>query len=228
VTLSEADIEEFIAALQEDPHLRDRVRNAILADDFLALPGIVGRLSDDVRALVQESARQRGDIQAITAVVASIGDELKALAIEVRSQRGDIGRMNGRLHEFEYSRKLANKIGRHFAVEDRPVADYPPVVDACVDRRLSESDWDDLTLADVTVIGRPRRQADAPESVILIELSIVVDTDDVVRAARRAAIVRALGIPAIPCVDGEVITPQAVALAKDEGVMALVRKQTFP
>ena len=78
------------------------------------------------------------------------------------------------------------------------------------------------------MIGRPRRQPDSPESVILIELSIVVDTDDVARAARRADIVRKLGIPAIPCVDGEVITPQAVSLAEHDGVMALVRKQTYP
>ncbi len=32
-----AEVEEFIGAIQQDPALRDRVRNAILADDFLAL-----------------------------------------------------------------------------------------------------------------------------------------------------------------------------------------------
>jgi hypothetical protein len=37
MALTEADIEEFIAALQADPQLRDRVRNVILADDLLAL-----------------------------------------------------------------------------------------------------------------------------------------------------------------------------------------------
>ena len=108
------------------------------------------------------------------------------------------------------------------------MSQYPPIVEAYVDGRLSESEWDDLNLADITVIGKPRRQQDAPDSVILIELSIVIDTDDVARAARRAGIVRKLGIPAIPCVDGEVITPQAISLAKDDGVLALVRKQTFP
>ena len=271
MTLSESDVEEFIVLLQDDPRLRDRVRNAILADDFLALPGLVRQLSEDmihlrasvstlveesarqrgdIQSLVQESARQRGDIQALTAVVATIGDDLKllgtevkalgaevkalgvevtALAVEARSQRGDLGRINGRLYEFEYERRLGGRIGKHFSFErDSHVSQYPPVVEAYIDGRLSESEWDDLNLADITVIGKPRRQQDAPESVIVIELSIVVDTDDVVRALRRAEIVRKLGIPAIPCVDGEVITPQAVWMAKADGVMALVRKPTFP
>jgi hypothetical protein len=41
MAFSPADIESFIAALHSDPQLRDRVRDASLADDFLALPGIV-------------------------------------------------------------------------------------------------------------------------------------------------------------------------------------------
>ena len=92
MTLSETDIEEFIVALREDPQLRDRVRSAILADDFLALPGLVRQLSEDmihlqasVSTLVEESARQRGDIQALTAVVATIGDDLKVLGSEVKA-----------------------------------------------------------------------------------------------------------------------------------------------
>jgi hypothetical protein len=196
-----AEIDEFIAALQQDPQLRDRVRNAILADDFLALPGIVRQLGEDLRALVAE----------------------------VRSMRGDLGRITGRLYEFEYDHKLDARIGRHFKIRrDVSMPDYPPIDEAYTSGRLSDSEWDDLMRIDVAVIGRPRRKPDDPESVILIELSIVVDTSDVARAARRAAIIERLGIPVIPCVDGEVITPEAQALAKQERVMALVRKATYP
>ncbi len=37
MALTEVDIEQFIAELQANPQLRDRVRDAILAHDFLAL-----------------------------------------------------------------------------------------------------------------------------------------------------------------------------------------------
>jgi uncharacterized protein YoxC len=46
-------VEDFIAALQDDPRLRDRVRDAILADDFLALPGIVRSIGDRLDRLTE-------------------------------------------------------------------------------------------------------------------------------------------------------------------------------
>ena len=41
MTLSEADIEQFIQAMHESPALRDRVRDAIIGDEFLELPGLM-------------------------------------------------------------------------------------------------------------------------------------------------------------------------------------------
>jgi hypothetical protein len=43
MAFSRDEIEAFIAELHADPQPRDRVRSAILADDFLALPGSSGR-----------------------------------------------------------------------------------------------------------------------------------------------------------------------------------------
>jgi prefoldin subunit 5 len=61
MAFSPEQVEEFIAAVHADPLLRDRMREAILADDFLALPGIVrsigerlDRLTARVDALAQE------------------------------------------------------------------------------------------------------------------------------------------------------------------------------
>lgn len=201
MALTASDIEEFIALLREDASLRERVRGAIISDDFQALPGIV----------------------------AQVAEELKTIAREVRSMRGELGRFSGRMYEFEYERKLPARIGSHFTFRtDVPFADYPPISDAYDAGTIAQADWDDLMRIDVGVIGRPRRQPDAPESVILIELSVTVDTSDVWRAARRAAIVSKLGIPVIACVDGELILPEAQALAKEDGVLCLVRKAAYP
>ncbi len=45
MAFSPADIEQFIEAVQADPSLRDRVRDAILHADFLALRAIAERLA---------------------------------------------------------------------------------------------------------------------------------------------------------------------------------------
>ncbi|MCC6382472.1 MAG: hypothetical protein IT304_08175 [Dehalococcoidia bacterium] len=48
-----AEVEELIEALQREPQLRDRLRNAILTDDFLALPGIVRQLGERIERLTE-------------------------------------------------------------------------------------------------------------------------------------------------------------------------------
>jgi DNA repair exonuclease SbcCD ATPase subunit len=60
------EIEQFIAALRNDVALRDRVRDAILEDDFRALPGIVRQLGEklDQLAAADLLLSQRIDSQA--------------------------------------------------------------------------------------------------------------------------------------------------------------------
>jgi hypothetical protein len=52
-----AQVEEFIAALHADRQLRDRVRDAILSDDFLALPGLVRANTVAIDRLAEQTRR---------------------------------------------------------------------------------------------------------------------------------------------------------------------------
>ncbi len=57
MAFSREDVEALIVELQRDPQLRDRVRSAILADDFLALPRIVADLGEKVGQLTERMDR---------------------------------------------------------------------------------------------------------------------------------------------------------------------------
>ncbi len=84
MTLSEADIEQFIFALHEDPKLKDRVRNAILSDDFLALPGIVERLGERMEQLTIRVDRLGERMDQLTIRVDQLGERMDQLTGQVQ------------------------------------------------------------------------------------------------------------------------------------------------
>jgi hypothetical protein len=145
---------------------------------------------------------------------------------------GNLGNLSGRMYELDYARNVAGRVGLWYRAKGPIVlADYPPISEAYDNGTLSDSDWNDLMRIDVAAIGRPRHgRPGVPEgdTVVLVEVSIVVDTDDVDRAARRAEIVRKANVPAAACVDGDVILPEARSLAKDRGVNVLVDRVRWP
>ena len=75
-----------------------------------------------------------------------------------------------------------------------------------LEEHLSEEEMEDLLLLDVLVHGYPRHHPDTPEVWLAIEVSSVVDRNDVQRAQRRAALLRKAGYCVIPVVAGENVT----------------------
>jgi multidrug efflux pump subunit AcrA (membrane-fusion protein) len=79
-------------------------------------------------------------------------------------------------------------------------------LESVLEERLSADELEDLLLLDVLVRGRPRHLPDAPEVWLAIEVSAVVDRNDVRRAQRRAALLHKAGYPVVPAVAGEEVT----------------------
>ena len=80
MTLSEADFEQFIEAMHTDPVLRDRVRNAILADDFLALPGLVAQLVEHSAQVDRRLAELTGRMDQLTERMDQLAQRMDELA----------------------------------------------------------------------------------------------------------------------------------------------------
>lgn len=211
MALSEADIASFIEALQQDPQLRDRVRSAILADDFLALPGIVRELTDEIREL-------SADVKALV-------DRLDAQADRLERMDGRLGNLEGWRFEEYVRRNLASYLAMDYrAVRPLIIGNFVPAVEALDAGKISPRQWEELVALDVMASARRKSQPNGPELLLAMEVSLVVDTNDVSRVLRRAETLRGLGLEVDACVAGEAILPPAEHVARENDVKLLVTR----
>ena len=85
-------------------------------------------------------------------------------------------------------------------------------------RELSDEDLDQLRRADLIATG----VIDDEKIYLVGEVSFTADNDDVLRAARRAAVLRKVGERAQPFVACDAIAPISAELARREGVWIIV------
>lgn len=75
-----------------------------------------------------------------------------------------------------------------------------------LDAEVGEEQADDVARLDAIISGRPKARPDVAEIWLAVEISAVVDRNDVERALRRAKILRRIGLYVVPAVAGEAIT----------------------
>jgi hypothetical protein len=219
MALSEADIASFIEALQQDPELRDRVRRAILDDDFLALPGIVRELGEKIDRLAQRVTELTLDLQALVGRLDKQADRLEHMD-------GRLGNLEGWRFESHVRQNLASYLARTYrAVRPLIVGNFEPALEALDSGKLSEREWDDLVALDILATVRRRGHPNEPELLAAIEVSLVIDTYDVSRVLRRAEALRALGLEVDACVIGEAILPPAEQLGRERQVKLYAVRQ---
>jgi hypothetical protein len=247
--ISSEDVRELIQRLREDPELREAVRAELADDDLRALPLIVRRLAEsqertEVRLaeLAEAQRRTEAQVSALTtqvevlanaqqrteARIDALATQMEALAAaQVRIDRV-LERMDGRVSNLEgwrYEMKF-NAIGRVAQLVRRPVAVSVGHIDAVEDAfergEITEREWDALLELDGLFAGR-RKGSDPPAEVyVALEISRVVDSSDVRRAADRAEILRKCGLEALAVAGGREVTADAAALAEERSVTVLV------
>jgi len=90
-----------------------------------------------------------------------------------------------------------------------------------LEAHLSHEEFKDVLLLDLLVSGRPRHLPEADEVWLAVEVSSVVDREDVTRARRRAELLRRAGYRAVPTVAGEKATLGAEDDARQHTVVML-------
>ena len=93
MALTPADIEEFISALHDDAGLRERVRGAILSDDFLALPGITARVEESLDRLTQR-------VDGLAARTDEVARGLATLTVRTDALAQRMDQLTARMDEF--------------------------------------------------------------------------------------------------------------------------------
>jgi hypothetical protein len=242
-------VEEFrdlVRILEERPEWRNELRRLILTDQLLALPEQLAELRayteqrfQDLAAAQQRTeerltalaAAQQRTEERLTALAAAqqstqeqlvtVSTQLAGLIQVVRTLTTDVGELKGRSLEGEYRTKVYAYFGRivrraHALAPDELTTLLEDAIDSGV---LSEAQADDVSLADVIVRGRLRR--DGAEVFLVVEVSSGVGLHDVERAIRRAALLAHTGTPALPVVAGTWVTPEAADLARTHQVWQL-------
>ncbi len=134
-----------------------------------------------------------------------------------------VGQMSGDLLEIKYHNKAASFFG--VLIRQAQTVDFAEL-ELMVEGKLTEEQISDLLLLDLVVRGQLRHPLSAdgirPEVWLAIEVSSVVDREDVERARRRAGWLRKAGLLALPLAAGGNVTVGARDAAKESGVILQV------
>jgi tetratricopeptide (TPR) repeat protein len=167
------------------------------------------RTEQQIKELVAAQARTEQRFGRVEAAI----ERLAAAQLRLDNT---VGGMRGRELERAYRDKASSYFGR--MLRQVRVASIQDIEERLLPPPAPEA-FDDLLELDLLVGGRPRQRPDAPEVWLAVEISATLDRGDVERAQRRAAILRAAGLLAVPTVAGESVAPGLEALAQAEHVL---------
>ncbi len=202
-------IEEYIAALAEAQH-RTEER--------------VGRVEEHVAALAEAQRQTQEQVQKLTSTVSLLAEQVRSLVEAQKHTDDTVGGLKGRMLELTYQNKAAAYFG--------PLLRRPRVVDLgalleTLEAHLSPEEFRDVLQLDLLVSGKPRLPSEAPEVLLAVEISAVIDERDIERALRRSALLRRAGFRVIPVVAGERATLGAEDEARTHHVVMVQDGRTF-
>ena len=206
-------LEETVAALAEAQR-RTEQKVAELAEaqrrSEERLSGVeerLSRLEETVAALAEAQRRSEERLGRLEEAVTALAEAewrtehaVAALFESYKRLEDRVGRLIGRSLEQEYREKAAAYFGRLLR-RTRVVA--REALDEMLEDSLSAEELNEVLLLDLVVRGQPRLRPEIPEVWLAVEVSAVVDREDVERAQRRAALLRQAGHRAVPVVAGE-------------------------
>ena len=185
----------------------------VRAHDALATRSDVHDLRVAMTALAEQQKVTSAELRDLSHTVADLADTVRTLHIRT-------DKTAGWALEWVVGNRLPAYVGRQIkrcrvvgpmdvieSLENRPAI-----------RELSDEDLDQLRRTDLIATGT----IDGENIYLVGEVSFTADNDDVLRAARRAAVLRKVGERAQPFVACDAIAPISAELARREGVWIIV------
>jgi hypothetical protein len=170
----------------------------------------VDRLEVKVAELIEAQRRTEEAIKNLIEVQLRFEEKLQQFQIRQDKHTGVLLEMQYRDKAHAYFGRILRKVR---AVSFQEIEDDL--------EKLPDYERNDLLLLDLLVRGFPRSRPDVPEVWLAVEVSAVVDRNDVERAQRRAAILRRAGYVAVPAVAGEDITKGGENTARTDDVLLI-------
>jgi hypothetical protein len=238
---TEERVGELVEAQTRSEGRLDRLEAAVieLTEAQKQSEGRLERLEAAVIELTEAQKRSEGRLDRLEAAVAELVEaqkqtelSMKELAEAQERLTDALERLTKRVdrHDIKLDKLIGSDLERRYRespfgyfgrlLRKARTVDLRDIEDE-LESHLSEAELDDLRLADVVVYGRPKLRPDIEGVWLVVEVSAVVDRNDVERAQRRAAALRKAGYPAVATVAGEERTEGAQEAAQSAGVLFL-------
>ncbi len=236
------DFQSLVRAVERRTEWKAELRRLLLTDELLALPQVVGTLAQEVtrlgaevrelaggqaqliaqvRELAASQAQLTEQVRQLTATQSLLTADVRALVAAQRGAEDRLGELAGDSLERRYRERAAGlfqQILTRIRVVDHQ--ELGLLLDDAVEAgTLIPEEKAEILAADVVLRGR-RAERDA---YAVAEVSVVLDTEDVRRAAGRARLLaRVVGVPVLAVVAGRRATDDAARHARTVGVWRLL------
>ena len=164
----------------------------------------VSELAEGQARLTVAQSRTEAKVSDLAVALASLTNTVERLSIRTDT-------VIGRTFELQFRDRLSSYLGRF--LRRSKLLRNDEVLDA-IESVLESEECDEVMRVDAIASGL----VDGVPSHVVVEVSSTGDTDDVVRAERRAAILRKAGMAAIPVVACEAISRETALFAQARGV----------
>jgi hypothetical protein len=219
-----SEYHDLLRLLEEHPEWKAELRSVLLSDDLLRLPEIVRELAEaqqrTEKALLALTIRVEQLVETQERTAASVSE----LAIIVKSLVDRMAKVDGRTLEWEYRDKAAAYFGK--ILRKLKVVSVISLEDK-LEEKMTEAEFEDLLELDLLLSGIPRRIQGYGEILLAVEVSSVVDRNDVERARRRASLLKRAALDVVPAVAGQAVTEGGEWEAREHHVVLLQNERVL-
>ncbi len=201
-----------------DAQSRTEAKVSELAEGQSRLTEAQSRLEEKVSELAEAQSRTEAKVSELAEAQSRTEAKVSELAVALGSLTNTVERLSirtdavvGRTFELQFRDRLSSYLGRF--LRRSKLLRNDEVLDA-IESVLDSEECDEVLRVDAIASGL----VDGVPSHVVVEVSSTGDTDDVVRAERRAAILRKAGMVAIPVVACEAISRETALFAQGKGV----------
>lgn len=190
---------------------RTEVKVAELAEGQSRLADAQARTEVRMNELAQAQTRTEVRMNELAQAQARTEQEVRTLAEAMQRLTIRTDAVVGRTFEIQFRDRLSAYLGRF--LRRGKVVSNDMLLDA-IEARVTSEEVDDFLRADIVAKGL----VDGVETYVVVEVSSTGDAEDIVRAERRAEILRKAGLVSIPLVACDAVSPESLAFARKSGV----------
>lgn len=190
----------------------------VLDEEILGMPATLAEL-----AAAQQRTEAR--LEELAGEVSRLTRSVQDLTAQMARAVTRLDRLDGFYTEQLFLRRARGYFGVWLRRPRIVNAEELGIEDALEAGRLSAVEMEEVDLADILLRGGDKQAPGLPDTVVVVEVSSTIDTEDIRRAVDRATIVSKLGFRARGGVAGLAISDRAAQMATERDVLVRVIPQ---